>query len=317
MTADELRAVLCHELGHYARKHTRLAALVYRGSVSLSSTLGQLQAQRAGRSGSGFRLDYTWLLLVPLSLYARLYYRLSRAVSRRQELEADSAAAAITGPAVAADALRSVHAIGVCWEVFRTEVVAPMRRTGRMPDDAFSAFGALLADPAFEPKLARLRESAPQRPASRLDTHPSFATRLELLSQMPAVPVIRSSRPAESLIASRVRLFERASRALSPDRAGLLGWRQWLQQVARARATGPARVLRRALARLSSAADRQPLAAALAWSRPAGRARSRPNSATRYHHQGRRSRRGRRPRTMARLCCSPGCSAWWARPSSR
>jgi Zn-dependent protease with chaperone function len=263
MTADELRAVLCHELGHYARKHTRLAALVYRGTASLRATLGQLRQQRAVRSRPRFQADYTWLLLIPLSLYARLYYRLSRAVSRRQELEADAAAAAIAGPAVTADALRAVHAIGVCWEVFRTEVVAPMRRSGRMPDDAFSAFGAMLADPLFEPKLAGLRESMPEHPPSRLDTHPSFATRLDLLSKMPAVPIARSSGPADGLLADRARLFERVGRALSPDGAELLPWRQWLDLVAQTRATGPAQLLRRAVARLPGARDRRPLAAVL------------------------------------------------------
>jgi Zn-dependent protease with chaperone function len=263
MTADDLRAVLCHELGHYARKHTRLAALVYRGSASLSATLDQLRQQRAVRSGPGFNPDYTWLLLVPLSLYARLYYRLSRAVSRRQELEADAAAAAIASPAVTADALRDVHAVGVCWQVFRTEVLAPMQLSGRLPDDAFAAFGALLADPMFESKLARLRESLPDRPAGRLDTHPSFATRLDLLSRMPAVPVVRSSRSADSLIATRVSLFQRASRALSPGGADLLPWAQWLELVAQTRATRPARMLRRAVTRLSATAGQRPLAAVL------------------------------------------------------
>lgn len=262
MTADELRAVLCHEFGHYARKHTRLAAVVYRGSASLGATLGQLRQQRADRSRPGFRPDYTWLLLVPLSLYARLFYRLSRAVSRRQELEADAAAAAIVGPAVTADALRAVHAIGVCWEVFRAEVVAPMQRSGRMPDDVFSAFGALLAEPGFEPKLTRLRESLPELTASRLDTHPSFATRLDLLAAMPAVPLAGSSRPADSLIGARARVFERASRALTPLSAKPVPWRQWLELAAQTRATGPARMLRRAVIRLSGA-DSHPLAAVL------------------------------------------------------
>ncbi len=263
MTADELRAVLCHELGHYARKHTRLAALVYRGSASLRATLGQLRQQRAARSRPRFQADYTYLLLIPLSLYARLYYRLSRAVSRRQELEADAAAAAIAGPAVTADALRAVHAIGVCWEVFRTEVATPMRRSGRMPDDAFSAFGAMLADPVFEPRLAGLRESMPEHPPSRLDTHPSFATRLDLLSKMPAVSIARSSGPADSLLADRAKLFERVGRALSPDGAELLPWRQWLELVAQTRAPGPARWLRQAVARMPGAGDRRPLAAVL------------------------------------------------------
>jgi len=164
---------------------------------------------------------------------------------------------------VTADALRAVHAIGICWEVFRTEVVAPQQRSGRMPDDAFSAFGALLADPGFEPKLALLRETPPEAPAGRLDTHPSFATRLDLLSRMPALPVIRSSAPADSLIVERARLFERASRALSPDGADLLPWRQWLELVAQTRATGPARLLRRAAARISDAAAARPLPAVL------------------------------------------------------
>jgi hypothetical protein len=201
-------------------------------------------------------------LLVPLILYSRLYYRLSRAVSRRQELEADAAAVAITGAVVTASALRAVHAIGACWEVFRTEVVAPMRRSGRLPDDAFSAFGALLADPEFEPKLARLREALPEQPTRPLDTHPSLADRLGLLSSMPAVPIIHSSRPADSLIAARASLFRRASRALAADGADPLPWRQWLELVAQTRATGPARMLRRAITSLS-VTDLQPLAAVL------------------------------------------------------
>jgi len=53
MTADELRTALCHELGHYARKHTRLAALVYPAGPSLPGPDSHVtgQGQRRGQRG--------------------------------------------------------------------------------------------------------------------------------------------------------------------------------------------------------------------------------------------------------------------------
>jgi Zn-dependent protease with chaperone function len=63
MPAEELRAVLCHELGHYAHEHARFAVPAYRGSAALAAAL-----QGMGRRLSAnplvdylYRLGFGWL----------------------------------------------------------------------------------------------------------------------------------------------------------------------------------------------------------------------------------------------------------------
>jgi Zn-dependent protease with chaperone function len=82
----ELRAVLCHELGHYAGRHTRFGAITYRGAASLRSTLFRLRM--TARSDDA-RIGYAWLFQAAIGVYAWVYLRLTLAVRRRhQELEA-------------------------------------------------------------------------------------------------------------------------------------------------------------------------------------------------------------------------------------
>lgn len=262
MRVDELRAILCHELGHYARKHTQISVVAYRGSASLTVALERLNKFLFINNPTQilrlFSVPFYIMLYGPLSWYALLYYWLTSAVNRRQELEADAAASAIIGRQVTAKALRKVHAIAASWNIFTTEVLAPMCGSGRMPDDPFSAYGALLSTPYGGEEFTRLMESPPQRQQSRLDTHPSLARRLEALGDYSTKPVERDLRWAADLLADRMALFERSSYALVSLSASTLPWRQWLSLVTQTRAAAPARLLQRTVARLPGTDSTQP-----------------------------------------------------------
>lgn len=182
---EELRAVLCHELGHYAGRHTRFGAITYRGAASLRSTLFRLRMTAQSDQG---RVGYAWLYQAAIGAYAWMYLRLSLAVRRRQELEADAEAAAVVGPEVTARALRAVHALGITWAGFESRYLRPVHRLGFVPEDVFEAFTAMMGDPPVRERMAELRAHPVELDRSPLDSHPPLARRLALIEALPATP---------------------------------------------------------------------------------------------------------------------------------
>jgi Zn-dependent protease with chaperone function len=236
MRKDELRAVLCHELGHFSHRHTRFGALTYRGALALETAR---EAMARSMAVNGLARMYGGLALGLVSLFAAAHHRISFAVRRRQEYEADLAAAGVAGPATAGSALVSVHVIAVVWAEFERDLLAPMREAGVVPDDPYRAFAAIVEDPAHHDALAALRADLPQPPRSALDTHPPLSERLALLNGRPDVAVPRDPAPAREWVPDRG----------EPPDPRAVPWREWLAAVAEHRASGLAR-------ELAGAADR-------------------------------------------------------------
>ncbi|MFD3756348.1 M48 family metallopeptidase [Streptomyces sp. NPDC058622] len=142
LTTDELRGVLCHELGHYAGRHTRLAAVSHRGSVALERTVRYLEVLETDQTSIKPPVR---LLLKLTKAYNGVYLRQTLAVRRGQELEADAAAARTAGAGTFARALRTVHALAATWDEFtedraRTEGPSANRaRTKAPPEDRTKA----------------------------------------------------------------------------------------------------------------------------------------------------------------------------------
>ncbi len=192
LSTGELRAVLGHELGHYARRHTRIGAVTYRGAVALE----QIQHELGGLPGRRRRFDVVAALLRRIYRgYARLYLSLSFAMRRRQELEADAAAVAVAGPAAAVAALRSSHAIAVAWADFLGRFASTALAEGFIPGGLFDAFADMLADPLAGDVLARLRATLPEPERAPLDSHPSLADRLRRIEAGQAGPQGRWAAP--------------------------------------------------------------------------------------------------------------------------
>ncbi|MEV4220893.1 M48 family metallopeptidase [Nonomuraea sp. NPDC049725] len=184
LTVDEMRAVLGHELGHYSGSHTRLGAPVYRGRVSLIATVGHL-----GRHP---------IIQKVFAAYAKLYLRISQAVSRRQELEADQHAVAIGGRQAMAQALRKIHHTAIAWDLYTEGYLALTGAGGCRPAAVFGGFYSLLNDPARQAELARLGEQ-PQE-TSPYDSHPSLAERLAAIELLPEPEHVPDPRSALTLL---------------------------------------------------------------------------------------------------------------------
>jgi Zn-dependent protease with chaperone function len=236
----ELRAVLCHELGHYAGRHTRFGAVTYRGAASLSSTLFRLRMTAQSRDAIP---SYAWYFKLAIGAYAWVYLRISLAVRRRQEFEADAEAVAAVGPATTAHALRAAHALGAAWTGFLERYVRPVQRLGFVPDDLFEAFDAMATDPQVQRRLAALREHPIEANRSPLDSHPPLLRRLALIEAQPA----GEPRPVddEPLFANRAPVLrvQRTILAEAGCQATSLPVAKWTDLAAEAFAIEPASLL--------------------------------------------------------------------------
>ncbi|MDF5755350.1 M48 family metalloprotease [Spongiactinospora sp. TRM90649] len=185
LTVDELRAVLGHELGHYSGAHTRLGAPVYRGRVALLTTVEHL-----GRHP---------ILRRVFVAYAKVYLRVSLAVSRRQELEADQMAVAIAGRAAMGQALDKIEFTALGWRMYMDSYMSMSGAGGNRPGQVMSGFQAMMAEPARRAELA----TAAREPAetSPYDSHPSLAERRAAIAALPDPPHAPDRRPATALLA--------------------------------------------------------------------------------------------------------------------
>ncbi|MCK2220025.1 M48 family metallopeptidase [Actinomadura sp. ATCC 31491] len=185
LTVDELRAVLGHELGHYSGAHTRLGAPVYRGRVSLIATV-------QGLGNHPFiQKVFTW--------YAKLYLRISQAVSRRQELEADEFAVSISGRQAMAGALTKIHATALGWDLYVNAYLSLTGAGGARPATVFDGFQRMMGDPERQAQLARL--GAEPEEVSPYDSHPGLAERLAAIERLPEPQHVPDPRPALALLA--------------------------------------------------------------------------------------------------------------------
>ena len=192
MSRSQLKAILSHEIGHYAGGHSRFGAVVHRGAISLAATCAVLRMLQAGDPEASpgairkvvwaIQREYVALDYKIFSGYAWLYNRLFFYVRRAQEYEADRIAAQVVGGAELASALRRVYVLSAAWSDFRNRFLRPMRGVRCAPDDPFDAFGRMLTDPGYQPALREWAASPPQQPAAPLDSHPCLADRLVRLS---------------------------------------------------------------------------------------------------------------------------------------
>ncbi len=166
-----MRSVLAHELGHYSGRHTALGPVTYRGAESLARVTEELQPQTL--TGRVF------------AAYARLYNRVSHAVNRQQELEADATSVRIAGPVAASKALREVHVADAAWDYFVNSHLVRGQQVGLRPTQLFPSFSALLRDEGLQDELAAIREKLDWPPAGKYDTHPSLPERLAAIAAQP------------------------------------------------------------------------------------------------------------------------------------
>ncbi len=136
--------------------------------------------------------------------YFRLYLLVSLAVSRRQEVEADRAAARVAGGYALASALRELPVLDAAWQFYLTTYVEPGLEAGYAPTDVLQGFPHLLEGRRNE--LAPLRHNPPAE-ASPWDSHPPIAQRIKLIKSEADPGAMADNRRSSALLDSPDQLF--------------------------------------------------------------------------------------------------------------
>lgn len=173
LDADELRAVVAHEYGHYTGGDTRFSGWIWRTRVAVLKTV-----QHLAESDSWFRRNVVrW----PFQWYALVFLRITNAVSRRAEFTADALSARVTSPETAGRALRRVEAVAPAFDSYWQSDVAPILDSERRPPIA-SGFAAMTANAELAPALDDIvRSDIEAREPDPYASHPTLRQRLEAL----------------------------------------------------------------------------------------------------------------------------------------
>jgi Zn-dependent protease with chaperone function len=247
MSTGELRAVIGHEMAHYAGGHARTSMLMHRGVVTIDAIRGGLQlliVTPPKRRSVNFRplMMLSWWFLYGYALvgywaftaYWALYWRLSFAVRRGQEYDADRGAAPIVGAAGLGGALRRAQGVAEAWGRFHREFVLPMRRAGYTSPETFDAFGRMITDGAYRETARAWEGELAGQSTAPTDTHPCLADRLARLGSVGAARRDPVGPPAMTLVPA---LAEGPGRAFLTDTLGRNGrltaasWDECLRRV--------------------------------------------------------------------------------------
>jgi Zn-dependent protease with chaperone function len=188
LTVQELRAVICHELGHFAGGDTRLLRLGGHAHDLFVSVVEEARGRPfADTPGGSFGLALLLGRQITEAIaraYAGVYFRLSTAISRRVELAADRFAAATAGRDDLITALERTVELAAYGHYLETDV-AQIAKRFVMPSDllpGFSTFRTRFLESAYGKALIeRLRTE----PTSDTDTHPSLTDRVRALRALP------------------------------------------------------------------------------------------------------------------------------------
>jgi Zn-dependent protease with chaperone function len=220
-TLAELRAIVAHELAHFALGHTAYSGL--RGHTWALFSSMAVGVERPNFSAhwsteAGTELGRT-LVSGLLKTYAWLYLRATLPGARRQELAADGMAARIAGKQAVTSALTKVASTFPIYDFFWENEVAPLVAKGVAPRDFLVGF-ARAREGYRERGLEReLAEAVQSQRTRAFDTHPALTERLTYVSREDAVETVEGGdAPARCLLgddveALPVRVLERTPRA--------------------------------------------------------------------------------------------------------
>ena len=186
MTVDELNAVLAHEFGHYYGGDTALGPWIYKTREAIiRTTVNIAQAKN-------------WLYVL-FESYAKMFLKITNAVSRQQEFSADKLAANIVGAGATISGLQKVHKYGYAFNVFFQQEYAPVIDAGYKPPmlDGFQKF--LKAPKITEAIQNSYEQQLTEGVSNPYDSHPSLKERIAALESISQGRTINDN-PASSLI---------------------------------------------------------------------------------------------------------------------
>jgi len=202
LSAEQLEAVLAHELGHLSRGHARVGNWIYRLRLSWYRLDQALEKKPQWGSGAIRHL---------LRWYAPYFNACSYPLARSNEFEADAASAQLTSRNAAAQALTNISVMaGYLSERYWPGVHAGARDTAQ---PAFSPFGGFRAPAPSEVSAEdtqRWLTEALAQPTTYSDTHPCLRERLQALGAESQIALPAAGAAADRLLGERSAGFANA-----------------------------------------------------------------------------------------------------------
>jgi Zn-dependent protease with chaperone function len=193
LSREQFTAVVAHELGHLSHGHARSSNWIYR----LRLTWLRLDAALRQHAPPGSRV-ITWFY----HWYVPYFFAFSFPLARANEFEADEAAARLTSPRTASQALTTVSVVAA----FLRERYWPgilKAATDAAPQVTFAPYsklGAAASAGISEADRKNWVTAALNEAASVSDTHPSLQERLNAMGGTPEVAVPAPGQAAELLL---------------------------------------------------------------------------------------------------------------------
>lgn len=172
LTVEQFRAVLAHEFGHYHGGDTRLGPWIYKTRTAIFRTVQNLA-------------EHSGILYKPFEWYAKLFLRITEAISRKQELNADALAARVVSPRALAGGLAAVQRAALAYESYWNNEVTPVLHAGYRPAIA-AGYRWFVGVESIARNLDEwMSEQLKSGTTDPYDSHPPLAARLAALQTIP------------------------------------------------------------------------------------------------------------------------------------
>lgn len=203
LTVSELRAVLAHELGHFDGGDTKLGPWIYKTRGAIIRTVQNLFRAGAATASSELRTVGFVLTLIgkPFEWFAKLYLRITHAISRAQEYSADRVAATTQGTKALVEGLKKTHRGALAFSVYlRTELAPLLGQKRQAPlGEGFRRF--LSAEVVVKGLTKVEAEELAEGKQDPYDTHPPLRERIRHVEALGPPAVKDDPRPALELLA--------------------------------------------------------------------------------------------------------------------
>jgi Zn-dependent protease with chaperone function len=177
LSADELRAVVAHELGHLSHAHGRFGAFVYRVRQTWFNLLEALELRRSLWTGL-IRRFFVW--------YVPYFNAYTFPLARAHEFEADDAAAEVAGrEPTGACLVKGMLAARWAEETYWPQVYRRALQEPSPPQTAYAPMAEEIARAAHGEKVESWYRQLLEVETDPYDTHPSIAERLAHLGIAP------------------------------------------------------------------------------------------------------------------------------------
>ncbi|MEZ0228189.1 MAG: M48 family metallopeptidase, partial [Planctomycetota bacterium] len=169
LTVTEMRGVIAHEFGHFVGGDTKLGPWIYKTRSALARTVVNL--------GDSIT---SWFFLQ----YFKMFLRITEAISRAQEYEADAVSAKLVGSRALISGLKKTHGAAPAFNVYMDSEYLPVLGSGFRPPLA-EGFGRFLRSKeiatALKEEVAGALRSHDHDP---YDSHPPLADRVAALEKL-------------------------------------------------------------------------------------------------------------------------------------